>query len=75
MGHRVNILLEDQIWRVLQKAPSGERSRLVNLALRQWFQARTRLDATRKMDTLRQQLSPVSTDQIVDWLRADRERS
>jgi len=75
MSHRVNILLEDQIWRVLRKAPSGERSRIVNLALRQWFQARKRLDAARKMDTLRQQLSPVSTDQIVDWLRADRKRS
>jgi hypothetical protein len=76
MSRRVNIMLEDQVWRVLQKAPSGERSRIVNSALRQWFQTRKRrLDAAHKMDTLRQGVCSVSSDQIVDWLRVDRDRS
>jgi hypothetical protein len=75
MTHRVNVLLDDTVWRVLGKAPKGERSRIVNAALRQWFQKRRRADAARRMDELRVQLPAVTTRQIVEWVREDRERA
>lgn len=74
MSHRVNILLEDQVWQALQSAPKGERSRLVNQALSGWFIRRGRQDAARQMDVLRQKLPVVSDDKIVQWLREDRDR-
>lgn len=74
MAHRVNILLEDTIWAVLSKAPQGERSRIVNNALKQWFQRRSRRDAAHRMDELRALIPPVSPEQIVAWVREERER-
>lgn len=74
MGHRVNFILDDAIWATLAKAPQGERSRIVNNALKQWFQRRARRDAVQRMDELRAQMPPVSTEQIVAWLREERER-
>lgn len=75
MAQRVNVLLEDVVWRVLEKAPKGERSRIVNAALSQWFQKRRRADAARRMDELRAQLPAVTTRQVVKWVREDRERA
>lgn len=75
MAHRVNVLLEETVWRVLEKVPKGERSRIVNAALSQWFQKRQRADAARRMDELRAQLPAVTTKQVVKWVREDRERS
>lgn len=75
MAHRVNVLLEDAVWRVLEKVPKGERSRIVNAALSQWFQKRRRVDAARRMDELRAQLPAVTTKEVVKWVREDRERA
>lgn len=75
MAHRVNILLEDTIWAALSKAPQGERSRIVNHALKQWFQRRSRREAARRMDELRVLMPPVSPEQIVAWVREERERA
>ncbi|MHB8744349.1 MAG: hypothetical protein ACYC9L_14670 [Sulfuricaulis sp.] len=75
MTHRVNVLLQDAVWRVLEKAPKGERSHIVNTALSQWFQRRRRTDAARRMDELRAQLPTVTTKQVVKWVREDRERA
>lgn len=74
MAHRVNVVLEDAIWAVLSRAPQGERSRIVNSALKQWFQRRSRRDVARRMDELRVLIPPVSTEQIVAWVREERER-
>lgn len=75
MAHRVNIMLEESLWRALEKAPKGERSRIVNAALMQWFHKRRRADTARRMDALRTQLPPVTTKQVVKWLREDRDRA
>lgn len=75
MTHRVNVILEDAVWQTLSKAPQGERSRIVNNALRQWFHKRSRRDAARRMDELSALLAPVSTEQIVAWVREERARS
>jgi len=75
MAHRLNIMLDDEVWGVLEKTPRGERSRIINAALEQWFRQKNRNEAVRKMEELRGGLPPVSTEEIVSWLRVDRERS
>jgi len=74
MSHRVNIVVQDEAWDVLAKLPRGERSRAVSVAILEWVRLRKRLDAAAKMDELRATMQPVSTDEVVRWLRQDRER-
>jgi hypothetical protein len=75
MSHRVNILLEDELWRVFQAIPKGERSRVINRALAAWVKTSKRDSAARRMDEIRRRLPPVRTEEIVEWVRADRARS
>jgi hypothetical protein len=53
--------------------PTGERSRAINEALRAWVTRRRRSDAIREMDALRAQLPKITTDEVVRWVREDRE--
>ena len=73
MSRRINVIIDDDTWRLLEKIPSGERSRTVNEALRIWAQRRRRHDAVAEMDALRNQLPKVSTAEVVRWIREDRE--
>lgn len=75
MAHRVNIMLDDFAWNILQELPKGERSKIVNTAIVEWARARKRANAAQRMDALRAQLPEVSTDEIVAWLRSDRGRA
>jgi len=75
MAHRINILIDDGVWAELKGVPRKERGQVINRALREWFQARRRVAAARRMDQLRDRMAPVSTDEIVGWVRSDRERS
>ncbi|MHB8425034.1 MAG: hypothetical protein ACYDB9_07770 [Gammaproteobacteria bacterium] len=74
MAHRVNIMLEDAVWRALQQVDKGERSRLVNNALTAWLKAHKRRAAAHQMDVLRASLPAVSAQEIAVWVREDRER-
>ena len=53
MSHRINIIVNDEIWGFLKEIPQGERSRTINQALREWARRRRRLDAAAEMDRLR----------------------
>lgn len=75
MAHRVNVMLDDNIWKELKQVPAGERSRVVNAAILDWLKTRRRTSAAGKMDALRARMPAVSTKEIVDWLRVDRERT
>ena len=74
MAHRVNIMLDDTIWETLKKVPSGERSSVVNAAIAEWFKARRRQAAARRMDVLRKAMPVVSTREIVNWIRQERKQ-
>ena len=74
MGRRVNIMMDDDAWRTLQKLPRGARSRAVNAAIREWSGASLRQDAPARMDALRARLPAVETERIVRWIREDREQ-
>ena len=45
MAHRINVVVQDDIWSLLQRIPQGDRSRTINLALREWAERHGRLDA------------------------------
>lgn len=76
MTHRINVVVEDGIWGLLQRVPQGERSRTIDLALREWARKRRRLDAAAEMDRLRKDSTtpPITTEEIVRWIREDRDR-
>ena len=74
MSRRINVMIDDDTWGLIEKIPSGERSRTVNEALRIWAQQRRRWDAAAEMDALRAQLPKVSTTEVVRWIREDREQ-
>lgn len=74
MSKRINVMIDDDTWRFLARVPAGERSRAINDALRAWVTRRRRQDAAREMDLLRAQLPKVSTAEVAQWIREDRER-
>lgn len=74
MSKRINVMIDDDTWGLLARVPIGERSRAINEALRAWIARRRRQDAIREMKALRAQLPKVSTDEVVRWIREDRER-
>lgn len=74
MARRVNIMLDDDSWRVIRKLPRGTRSRAVNTAIHEWAGLVRRREAAARMDALRTRLPAVSTETIVRWIREERER-
>ena len=76
MSHRINIIVNDDIWEFLKEVPQGERSRTINQALREWARRRRRLDAVAEMDQLLNDAGagPITSDEIVRWIREERER-
>ena len=74
MTRRVNIMMDDDAWRVIERLPRGARSRAINTAIREWAGAAARQDASARMDALRARLPTVETDQIVRWIREEREQ-
>ena len=74
MSRRVNIMLNDDAWRVIGHLPRGARSRAVNAAILDWSGAAARREASARMDALRARLPAVGTDEVVRWIREERER-
>ena len=74
MARRVNIMMDEETWRVIEKLPRGSRSRAVNAAIREWSGNSKRRAASARMDALRARMPAVETDRIVQWIREGRER-
>lgn len=74
MSHRVNVVMDDEAWNVLAKLPRWQRNCAVNAAIREWVRLGKRRDAADRMDEMRASLPPVSTGEVVRWIRQDRER-
>ena len=71
MTHRVNVMLDDDVWQQMQKLPRGERSRLLNRAVRAYLLQQRRQRAALAMDAAREAAEPMpgSAEQ---WVREDR---
>jgi hypothetical protein len=67
-------MIDDDTWRILGRIPAGARSRAVNEALRDWVQRCRRTDATHELDALRASLPAVTTAEVAQWVRAERDR-
>ena len=74
MARRVNIVMDEEAWRVIQKLLRGSRSRAVNAAIRELSGTSKRREASARMDALRARLPAVETERIVRWIREGRER-
>ena len=76
MSHRINIMVNDDVWGFLKEVPQGERSRTVNPALREEVHRRRRLDAATEMDRLRSdaEATSITSTQVVRWMREERTR-
>jgi hypothetical protein len=73
MGHRVNVMLDDPVWKALQAIPAGERSRLVSEAIWQELSRRRRQGVIASMDKLRKTGKHCGIA-AEDLVRAERER-
>ncbi len=73
MAHRVNVMIDDEVWQQLKTVPAGERSRLINEAVSTRLLTQRRVRASEKMDRLRKVGRPAkrSAEQQV---RIDRNR-
>lgn len=72
MAHRINIMLDDEVWEQFQAIPGGERSRFVNEVVALELLRRRQRDAWERLQALRQTLPP-SPGQSEDWVREDRD--
>jgi hypothetical protein len=73
MSHRINVILDDEVWRSLSQLPKGERSRLINNAIARELLRQQRRRAMEEMDRLRK--TPRLTKETAEELvRRDRER-
>lgn len=73
MSRLINVMIDDDAWRLLERVPSGERSRTVNEALRTWAKRRRRRHCffAAKMEALRTQFPKVDTADVMSWIRED----
>lgn len=75
-ARKVNFTIDEEIWRDLSVlVPAGQRSRVVNEALRKELAALRRTELSRRLLDLRRQGGSLSDDEIVDELGKDRGRS
>lgn len=65
MGARINMMIENDVLKLLKHVPAGKRSQLVNFALRDWFQRQKRQSVAKKMDKLRSRLPEISSQKIM----------
>ncbi len=67
-------MVDEDAWRILEKLPRGERSRAINVAILEWAKIRKRRDAVARMNELSESLPAVTMQEVVRWVRDDRER-
>jgi hypothetical protein len=76
MSRRIDVILSDDVHReLLRQVARGERSRVLEEALRQYLGRRRRSAAVRRLQTLREKAPMVSMRDVVDQLRRDRGRA
>ena len=75
MPTKVNVVLDDDVKEELERlVESGMRSRVVNRALRRELLMVRRAQADKRLDKLRVEGKPVSSNELLALLRKDRGR-
>lgn len=70
MSHRVNVILEDEVWAALPRLRQGERSRFVNQAIAKELLLTRREEAVRELERLRR--LPRLEGNAEQWIREER---
>ena len=72
MAHRINVMLDDNVWEQLQSVPGGERSRFINEVISHELLRRRQAQAWAALQTMRGELRPLA-GRSEDWVREDRD--
>jgi hypothetical protein len=75
MSHRINVILDDEVWEQLKEVPQGERSLVINQALQALQEnllKRRRQQAFARVLELAKTLEPLPGGAEA-WIRADRD--
>jgi hypothetical protein len=72
MSHRINVILDDEVWEQLKEVPQGECSRVINQALQESLLKRRRQQAFARVLELAKTLEPLPGGAEA-WVRADRD--
>jgi hypothetical protein len=72
MSHRINVILDDEVWESLSQLPKGERSRVINQALQETLLRQRREEAFARIEELRKQMEPLGMS-AEEWIRRDRD--
>jgi post-segregation antitoxin (ccd killing protein) len=73
MSHRINVLIDDQLWEDLRQIPKGERSRLINESLAERLKQKKRERLLEEMQATAKSAEPSGED-AVTLLRRQRYR-
>lgn len=73
MTHRINVILEDEVWARFQAVPKGERSKLINQAISETLLRQQRAEAFAQIEVLRASMNPVPGT-TEEWVREDRDQ-
>ena len=71
MSRSINVTIDDDVWRLLERIPSRERNKLVSEALKILGRQRRRPDDMARMDALLTPLPRVKTAEVMRWIRED----
>lgn len=72
MGHRVNVMLDDEAWDALRQIERGERSRFVSEAVKRAALQRRRRRALEEIDALSEEIRHPGGS-AEEWMREERE--
>ncbi|MCI0421920.1 MAG: hypothetical protein L0312_22285 [Acidobacteria bacterium] len=64
MSHRINVLIEDQLWEDLRQIPRGERSRLINESLAERLKQKKRERLLEEMQATARSAKPAGGDAV-----------
>ncbi len=73
MSHRINVVIDDQLWEDLRQIPKGERSRLINESLAERLKQKKRERLLDEMQATARGAKPAGED-AVTLLRRQRYR-
>ena len=71
MSHRINVILDDQVWKEFQQLPKGERSSLINQTLGEILLKRRRQQALARI-LERAKTKERRPGTAEEWVREDR---
>lgn len=72
MTHRINVMLDDEVWEQFKEIPKGERSKLINEAVSETLSRRQRREAWARIRERAKAKEPLPGD-AAEWIREDRD--